>query len=74
MVDAALQMFGARGYGDQKPLERSDRDVRMLTIGGGTAQVLRTQVASGIPGIKAPQTREGYVEQARTELQAREAA
>ena len=58
LVSDALQMFGARGYGDQEPLERMYRDVRMFTIGGGTAQVLRTQVASGILGIKTPQTRE----------------
>ena len=59
-VDASLQMFGARGYCDKEPLERMYRDVRMFTIGGGTAQVLKTQVASKLLGIKAPQTRDGY--------------
>ncbi len=33
------------------------RDVRMFTIGGGTAQVLRTLVASKMLGWKLPQTR-----------------
>lgn len=61
VVNDALQMFGARGYGDQEPLERMYRDVRMFTIGGGTAQVLRTQVAGSLLGIKTPQTRDGYV-------------
>lgn len=62
VVNDALQIFGARGYGDQEPLERMARDVRMFTIGGGTAQILRTQVAGQLLGLKTPQTREGYAE------------
>ncbi len=60
VVNDALQIFGARGYADQEPLERMYRDVRMFTIGGGTAQILRTQVAGKLLGIKTPQTRDGY--------------
>lgn len=60
VVNDALQMFGARGYSDREPLERMYRDVRMFTIGGGTAQILRTQIAGSVLGIKTPQTREGY--------------
>lgn len=60
VVSDALQMFGARGYGDQEPLERMYRDVRMFTIGGGTAQILRTQVAGAALGIRTPQERNGY--------------
>lgn len=60
VVSDALQIFGARGYGDLEPLERMYRDVRMFTVGGGTAQVLRTQIAAKTLGIKAPQTRDGY--------------
>lgn len=60
VVNDALQMFGARGYGDKEPLERMYRDVRMFTIGGGTAQILKTQVAGNLLGIKTPQTRDGY--------------
>jgi len=56
----ALQMFGAAGYSRNLPLERMCRDARMFTIGGGTAQVLRTLVASQILGRKLPQTRNGY--------------
>ncbi|WP_152467371.1 3-sulfinopropanoyl-CoA desulfinase [Sulfitobacter sp. THAF37] len=59
VVSDALQMFGARGYGDKEPLERMYRDVRMFTIGGGTAQILKTQVAGAVLGIKTPQTRAG---------------
>ena len=61
VVNDALQMFGARGYSQAEPLERMARDVRMFTIGGGTAQVLRTQIAAARLGIRTPQTREGYI-------------
>ncbi|MBJ3776751.1 3-sulfinopropanoyl-CoA desulfinase [Acuticoccus mangrovi] len=67
VVNDALQMFGARGYGDAEPLERMARDVRMFTIGGGTAQVLRTQIAGAVLGMKTPQTRDGYARLARAE-------
>ncbi len=61
VVNDALQMFGARGYGDQEPLERMYRDVRMFTIGGGTAQILKTQVAGALLEMKTPQHRGGYL-------------
>jgi butyryl-CoA dehydrogenase len=38
------------------------RDVRMFTIGGGTAQILKTQVAGAVLGIKTPQSRSGYAQ------------
>jgi alkylation response protein AidB-like acyl-CoA dehydrogenase len=72
VVNDALQMFGARGYGDQEPLERMYRDVRMFTIGGGTAQILRTQVAGAALGIRTPQTRDGYATPSGIQLQAAE--
>ena len=56
----ALQIHGAMGYSRNLPLERMARDARMFTIAGGTAQILRTQVAGRILGIKTPQTRDGY--------------
>ncbi len=61
VTNDALQMFGAVGYGRDLPLERMVRDARMFTIGGGTAQILRTVVASGILGHKLPQTRDGHL-------------
>jgi alkylation response protein AidB-like acyl-CoA dehydrogenase len=70
IVNDALQMFGARGYSREFPLERMARDVRMFTIGGGTAQVLRTLVAAKMLGWKLPQTRDGYVEAAARPLAA----
>lgn len=60
VVNDALQIFGARGYGGKEPIERMYRDVRMFTIGGGTVQVLKTQVAGQLLGMKTPQTRDGY--------------
>jgi alkylation response protein AidB-like acyl-CoA dehydrogenase len=60
IVNDALQLYGARGYSRDFPLERMARDVRMFAIGGGTAQVLRTLVASKLLGWKLPQTRDGY--------------
>jgi alkylation response protein AidB-like acyl-CoA dehydrogenase len=63
IVSDALQMFGARGYSRELPLERMARDVRMFTIGGGTAQVLRTLVASKMLGWKLPQSRNGYAKE-----------
>ncbi len=60
VTNDALQIFGARGYSRDRPLERMVRDARMFTIGGGTAQVLRTLIAGRLLGWKLPQTREGY--------------
>jgi len=61
VVNDALQMFGAAGYSRNNQLERMYRDVRMFTIGGGTAQILRTVVASRILEMKLPQRRGGHV-------------
>lgn len=60
VTNDALQVFGASGYSRDLPLERMVRDARMFTIGGGTAQILRTVIASRILGRKLPQTRDGY--------------
>jgi len=60
VTNDALQIFGAAGYSRNRPLERMARDARMFTIGGGTAQILRTVVASRLLGRKLPQSRHGY--------------
>jgi len=60
VVSDALQTFGAAGYSRRNPLERMYRDVRMFTIGGGTAQILRTVVATRELDMKLPQTRDGF--------------
>ena len=61
VVSDALQVFGAAGYSRRNPLERMYRDVRMFTIGGGTAQILRTVVAARILDMKLPQGRGGFM-------------
>ena len=61
VTNAALQIFGSAGYSRNRPLERMVRDARMFTIGGGTAQILRTVVASRLLGRRLPQTRDGYL-------------
>jgi 3-sulfinopropanoyl-CoA desulfinase len=61
VTNQALQLHGARGYSRDYPLERMVRDARMFAIAGGTAQVLRTLVASRLLDMKLPQTRDGYV-------------
>jgi alkylation response protein AidB-like acyl-CoA dehydrogenase len=61
VTNDALQIHGAMGYSRNLGLERRVRDARMFPIAGGTAQILRTQVAGVILGIKTPQTRDGYL-------------
>jgi alkylation response protein AidB-like acyl-CoA dehydrogenase len=60
VTNDALQLFGAKGYSRNAPLERIVRDARMFTIGGGTAQILRTVIAARLLDRKFPQTRDGY--------------
>ena len=62
VTNDALQLFGARGYSRDYPMERMARDARMFTIGGGTAQVLRNFIAGRVLGWKLPQTRDGYAD------------
>jgi alkylation response protein AidB-like acyl-CoA dehydrogenase len=60
VTNDALQVHGAMGYSRNLPLERMARDARMFTIGGGTAQILRTVIASRILDRKLPQNRDGH--------------
>ncbi len=55
------KMTDAPAYSRNNPLERMYQDVRMFTIGGGTAQILRTVAASQVLKRKLPQTRNGYL-------------
>jgi alkylation response protein AidB-like acyl-CoA dehydrogenase len=63
----ALQLWGAAGYSRDNPMERAVRDARMFPIAGGTAQILRNQVAEQLLGRKLPQTREGVLQLAMSE-------
>lgn len=48
VVNDALQMFGARGYSKEYPLERMLRDVRMFKIGGGTTEAQKNMIAKSL--------------------------
>ena len=61
VTNDALQIHGAMGYSRNLALERKVRDARMFPIAGGTAQILRTQVAGTILGMRTPQSRDGYL-------------
>jgi alkylation response protein AidB-like acyl-CoA dehydrogenase len=67
VTNDALQIHGAMGYSRNLALERKVRDARMFPIAGGTAQILRTQVAGAILGIRTPQSRDGYLRLAKAE-------
>lgn len=62
VTNDALQLWGASGYSRDNPMERFVRDARMFAIAGGTAQILRTVVASRLLDMKLPQTRGGYAD------------
>ncbi|MCG8695935.1 MAG: acyl-CoA dehydrogenase family protein, partial [Minwuiales bacterium] len=74
ITNNALQLYGAAGYSRNNPMERLARDARMFTIGGGTAQILRTVVATRILDRKLPQTRDGYAKLAAREASPKQAA
>ena len=45
VADRCLQFHGGWGYMDEYTISRSWRDVRLLTLGGGTSEVMREIVA-----------------------------
>ncbi len=61
VTNDALQLYGSAGYSRNQPIERMVRDARMFTIGGGTAQILRTVIAARLLNRRLPQTRHGYL-------------
>ena len=67
VTNMALQLWGAAGYSRENPMERAVRDARMFPIAGGTAQILRNQVAEQLLGRKLPQTRDGMLKLAMDE-------
>jgi hypothetical protein len=54
VTNRALQVFGARGYSRDCPVERMVRDARMFTIAGGTVEMLRNLVAQRVVGRLDP--------------------
>ena len=61
----ATLAFALNAYQFTRYRKAEPRDVRMFTIGGGTAQVLRTLVAGRMLGWRLPQTRDGYLDDPR---------
>ena len=41
----AVQLHGGYGYMREFPVERFARDVRLLTIGGGTSEIMKDVIA-----------------------------
>jgi acyl-CoA dehydrogenase len=50
VVSRTLQIYGGLGYTKDLPIERFYRTARMLTIGGGTAEMMRLIVARNVLG------------------------
>ena len=40
-VDRCLQAHGGFGYSDEFPISRQWRDARLITIGGGTSEIMK---------------------------------
>jgi alkylation response protein AidB-like acyl-CoA dehydrogenase len=55
VTNDALQVFGARGYSRDYPLERMARNARMFVIGGGTKEALRNVIGDSILEQKVSQ-------------------
>jgi alkylation response protein AidB-like acyl-CoA dehydrogenase len=48
----AIQVLGGYGYSQEFPVERMYRDTRLLTIGEGTSEILRSVIAQSVLGLR----------------------
>jgi alkylation response protein AidB-like acyl-CoA dehydrogenase len=48
VADSAMQVHGGYGYSSEYPLERMLRDVRAFKVGGGSTQIMKNRIASGL--------------------------
>jgi citronellyl-CoA dehydrogenase len=48
IVDRCLQLHGGYGYMDEFPISRRWRDTRLITIGGGTSEIMREIIAKRV--------------------------
>jgi len=46
-----LQFHGGMGYVVESPIARAFRDIRLLTIGGGTSEIMKEIIAKLVPGF-----------------------
>ena len=44
----ATQIFGGYGYIKEYPIERSMRDAKLISIGGGTSEIQKMIIARGL--------------------------
>jgi alkylation response protein AidB-like acyl-CoA dehydrogenase len=51
VTNEAIQLCGAGGTAKTLPVERFMRDARMLTIAGGTSELLRVTIARNLPTL-----------------------
>lgn len=58
VTSKALQIHGGYGYSREFPLEKMMRDVRGLSIGGGTTEMMKIAIASQLLKRKISQRRE----------------
>jgi alkylation response protein AidB-like acyl-CoA dehydrogenase len=45
VTDRCLQLHGGYGYMDEFPISRAWRDARLITIGGGTSEIMKEILA-----------------------------
>ena len=51
VADRCLQAHGGFGYAEEFPISRYYRDVRLITIGGGTSEIMKEIIAKLVPGF-----------------------
>ena len=54
VCDEAMQMLGGYGYSREFPVERAYRDIRGLSYGGGTVEVLKNLIGGRVANGEAP--------------------
>ena len=45
VADGCLQMYGGLGFMNEMPISRAYRDSRIISIGGGTDEIMREIIA-----------------------------
>ena len=50
VVDRCLQLYGGMGYMDECEVSRAYRDTRLITIGGGTSEIMR-EILTKVMGL-----------------------